>query len=221
MGDRFSAFRRLLADTKPVWLCVGGFVVAAMLSAIPPGVASDKRVLFGGVWLQIFGLASVARGFADRQRIFGLPSVRSRVIRWLRRLPSIITARTQHIVMTAGITSPGATSGGQADVSFTSTLSRPSLERQVQVLKQEIESLRDSTDRRFAGVDRRFATLRTRIDEDKNALIADHAALASKIHELAVGDLDDEVVGFVWLLFSVVATTIPSDVVWFERLLFG
>jgi hypothetical protein len=215
MGDWFRAFRGLLVDAKPAWWCIGGLVIAATFAAIPPGAPAANRVLYGGVWLQLFGLGFVARGFSDRQRIFELPSVRSRVTRWFVLLRRIITARPQNIVLGAGgVTLGGATLGGAATVSTSAQLSSASIQRQLELLSQEISILRGEIDKRFVETDQRVAALQTRIDDDKNSRLRDHAALASKIHDLAVGDLDYEVVGFVWLVLSTFATAIPSDVIW-------
>jgi hypothetical protein len=220
MKRRWHGLRHLAYDAKPAWLCIGGVFVAFALAWL---VAADaeRRVQYAGVWLQIGGIVFVALGFRERGRLFELRPVSTRVAEWFGRVVAVVVRGGYDQRIAVGAATLGmATASGRARVVAISGQDA-SLEDRVRTLEQNAERFRVELDGRFNDVDKDVQRIRERVDREQAARASAEQAMATRLQKFAVGDLDQEIVGLVWLLLSTIATAIPADVVWVYRLIAG
>ena len=217
MSARLIGISDLLRDAKPVWICIGGVLTAwglACLAAEEP----TTRVLYAGTWLQLAGLVSVALGFKERQRLFGLKPIATRVSHWFVRMDALARSRRSRTVAAAA-GEVGAV-GLDARASIV-RIPRPGapLKERVAALEQNAERLRVELDERFAAVIKDLQQVRAKIGDERSSRLSGEQTIAMRLERFAVGDLDAEVVGLIWLFFSTLATSIPAEGVWFFNLL--
>jgi hypothetical protein len=212
MATRSIGILNLLRDAKPAWICIGGMVTAWMLACLAADEPT-RRVLYAGTWLQLAGLVSVALGFKERQRLFGLPLITTRVSEWFRRFVAVIRGGRSHTVAAAAAAVGSVGLDARASVVRIPRVGAP-LEERISALEQNAERLRIELDERFAAVTKDVQHVRAKIDEERSARLAGEQTIAMRLERFAIGDLDAEVVGVIWLFFSTLATSIPTDVVW-------
>lgn len=211
MGSRLNALRIFAARGKPLWTCIGGVAAAVILAVLKPNAYGEMRVIYVGFWLQMFGLISIARGFSQRQRAFRLKPVRERILAWLALLRRFIRPGATQIIGAAAVRVGAATATGRMSARITPG-PNATTDQRVDALWRNFENFENEIGERMQETDSRVGSIKQALDNEARTRQSEHAALAAELRDLAVGDLDAEIVGFVWLVLSTVATTIPGVV---------
>jgi len=172
-----------------------------------PGT-SEVQVRVSGLFLQSFGVATVAFGLHRIRKMFGRPSLVTSLKAWLSRLPRWI----RKAVMAADTASISA-SGSITVESQWSIFDPDSLiEAQVGELAKNVERLKvgliavkkdiDSRAREQADALQREQQLRAEHDEKLQALL----------EAAETGGLHISFVGVIWLLFGLLLSSVPREI---------
>jgi len=161
----------------------------------------------------VFGVLSVALGIRKLRRAFGLGPVRAEILSELRawiaefgRRIARIFGRGRHVTITANanLRMAGSLVVGRAKIGRGPNLS---VEQRLEFLERGFDEIQDLTyklqDDRQKEMDLRIAAIAAeRADREKHI-----AEVRSQIKELAVGGLQLQISGIVWLLFGIVLAT--------------
>ena len=219
MRGRLAALRHLAVDALPVWVLLGGVVLAGGLAYI---AARDRSlalgVLYAGTWLQVFGLAFIAIGLRElRQQFEGKP-VHHRVRGWFRRFFQTVRPGPPQTIEAKGAMLAGS-------VLFSGTVTADlthgpgaSDQRRIEMLEENLLRLRADMDARFEKQRAKITALEQAMTTERDDRQALSRAMNDTVKKMAVGRFDYEVVGLIWLAFGMIASCIPDEVVWVFRL---
>jgi hypothetical protein len=100
--------------------------------------------------------------------------------------------------------------GGAARIRLSVGFNSP-LERRVEVLEQNLERLEDEVDEKVAHIRNELGRVRTSVDEEVRSRQVEARVTSALLQDLAVGGLDLELAGLVWLLIGLLCTSIPEE----------
>lgn len=196
----FSSWRFL--GTIFVIVCV------ALTAGVLPGSAAD-RVRYSGLALQLLGIFTVVHGLSGRRRLFKRPSLMESIRIWYGRRPRW-RREGQHITV-SGTASIGIT--GSADLLlWRGTPKDASLAEQVEVLRENIETLKAQQDKLTATLSETLHALEVALKSEKKVREGVTGDLAARMDALGAGGLHVEAVGLVWLTLGVILATVPTEV---------
>lgn len=197
----------LLYSARRVWVAVLIPVAIALFAwhALPRW---ESRLRISGLFLQVAGVLTVAKGLHDTRKLFGRPSLRQHAVRWFKQFPRF------------GVDTPmavGSGSGSSTGSSIGSAMILPgpaaSLEERVASLAQELirtSGLVQETRQRLAEESRDRGR---EIDSERCERRSGDERVRQLIEEAAAGGLHLELTGVVWLLLGVVLSTAPNEII--------
>lgn len=205
-------------QTWPFFLFFAGLGVAYLLALGAGrlwghGVADQVR--YFGTWLQLFGIALVAQGVRELRRQFNRPTVFAAM---RARVHAILHSfKAQHHVALTGVAAIGLT--GSAALAYGRV--GGTTEQRLDGLEREIDALRRDAQEREKKFEVHLSEVRAELSKEKQERDRDHADIASKLENLAVGGLHLEVIGLWWLLLATIATSVPDELAWFGHGVFA
>ena len=195
-----------------VVLCsfITALLVSRVVSLADPGEFTLRTT--GGL-LQVFGVLSVALGIRKLRRAFGLGPVRAEILSELRAWVAEVGRRIARMFgrgRDVTITANASLRMADALLSARGKIGRGanlSVEQRLEFLERGFDEIQDLTyklqDDRQKEIDLRIAAIAAeRADREKQI-----AEVRSQIKELAVGGLQLQILGIVWLLFGIVLAT--------------
>lgn len=162
-----------------------------------------------GMLLQLSGLATVLVGVFGVQRVFERPTYRQRFAAWWTLRPTFKQKHAQGSgVAVAG---DGAFNiGGKSTGNFKSALNSD-VNARLDAINARLEGL----DTRIDGLDHRLDLHRTALDQaaerQRRASEAAVSRVDEKLLKTAVGGIDLQVVGLVWLALGLVVGSLPKE----------
>ena len=204
---RWRALGATLADARPLavaLLGVGAALLAGRLLAAKP----PDAFRYAGAFLQVFGLATVARGLSKVRRLFGQPSLPAEIGEWFRRLGKAF-GRPRHITIQASAAEIKVVVS-DADLTVTAA-PNATLERWVAVLEGNVDRLRADLKTKAQSLSQDIAEVRESIRKEMGDRRAVDDQTAHTIQEHAIGDLHLQEIGVVWLVLGAIATSIPGE----------
>jgi len=203
---RWRTLTAVLRDAWPIWLALGGVILAFMTGWLL-STTLTTAVRYSGTMLQILGLSTVAYGLRQMRRMFDRPSLRAGILSWLRRLAAAFTG-PKPISLQASAGAFGMVTGDARLIR--SVRPGATLDERVSILEENLKLLRDELDTRLQGVRQELGTVKESIErESQERRVADEKT-ARKIEEVAIGGLHLEEVGLFWLFLGVTAASIPD-----------
>ena len=202
--------RWLLIDPWPVWL--GILVPVVTLAAswfFIPG-APGFRVRVAGLGLSIAGVGLVVRGLVDTQRLFGRPTLQSRVKNWVRRLLRIL--KPPPIDLAASVTGTAHMTATLGGVEARGTVGAPSVEQRLSAVEADISRARREIEQLRTQHSTQIAALHSSHDLESTARAEADARLERKLEQFSVGGIDTELMGVAWFVAGEVLTTLTEEV---------
>jgi len=190
-------------DAWPGWLPLVGIVVAIGLSLAISSNGSDP-IRYAGTILQELGLVTVAIGFTHRWKLFKQPSVLENTRVWFGQLAAAFISRKKPLT-----TQPMASNLNMAADIARVVITEPnaSLDRRVTLLEEQLNGLRDETKKAENAIRSEFIAT---IEQEQRKRETEGAEISRQIKKVAVGDLNLEFVGLVWLALGVFGASIPE-----------
>jgi hypothetical protein len=205
--ERIRRLKPVLSDGKPAAVFLAGIAaVVAVCTLLTDNVQDGAR--YAGGLLEMLGILLVAREIRGKQRQFGLPGFRQRILEWCGRVMDAALGRPQ--VYTAKFEGAGyATLGGRAKMRVGRSPSRP-VEERLASIEAELERVLEVIEEQDDRLGRQIASTQRAVDAERIQRVDGQAALKRTVDELAVGGLAFEAVGLVWLLLGLVCATFPD-----------
>ncbi len=209
-GIRIRRVWNVLKDAKHAGLAIGGLVVAFLLGCFLsplPARSLSATLRYGGMVLQLFGVALVAKVLHDMRVLFKQPTIGDRMTSFFQRLRSALTAPKSVSIKLGPADILSMADGLKAELS---AAPGASLEDRVTKLEKDLKTLRDQ-------MNTKEQQLRPEINETKECIEKENRArqeadnkINHTILEVAVGGLNLESVGVILLVVGIVTTSIPD-----------
>ena len=211
---RWRSLTAALRDAWPAWLAVAGVVSAYVFGRSLSSKPADA-LRYTGTFLQVLGLATVARGLHQTRSLFDQPSLRASMANWFRRLAGAFTAPKPTSVKVSLAGASIRVFNAQVDVGIGS---QATLVERVEKLEENLKRLQGEVDSRVQGLRQELGTVKESIERESQGRREADEKTARRIEEMAIGGIHLEVVGLLWLFLGVIAAGIPDLIaVWFSR----
>jgi hypothetical protein len=176
----------------------------------------EARLRYSGLALEMLGVFTVVHGLRAKGRLFNKPSIRALLARALKTFPKW-PGRQATIHGSAGIALGGMKVAG-GSMSVWHGAADQSLERRVEALEKNLESLRQ--DHRDAVKDLREADdqLRRNFKSESADRRTSDQELRRKIEGIGAESLHIEVMGVLWIVVGVVLATASAELATLLRL---
>jgi hypothetical protein len=186
----------VLRSAKPFWWFCGGVILAFFLGRV--FWDGQKAINRAGAFLQLLGVAFVAKELGDTGVLFERSSVLADVKCWFAQLfgPMPQKSRPDPIVGNINVTAPAPS------VHMTGMVGSDPIAS----LKLEIAELRSELVPRVKGVEGRVDRLESDIRRERQEREHEVARVGSRLKAFAVGSRDMAWVGLGWLLLATIAT---------------
>ena len=210
---RWRALFATFKSPKPVWIFFGGLAAAVVVAGIVDWlftVSLSATIRYAGMTLQWLGLFRVAVDLRRLRRQFRQPSLPGEIWSWFRQLAAAFVP-PKPISAQASIVLGGTTLAGAGRV-VRSAGPGASLESRVAILEEGVNGLRNELEAKEHGLRRELGSVRESIDHESKARQTQNQQTLDTIKDVAVGGLDLEFVGLVWLLLGVLGTSIPDEI---------
>lgn len=205
---RWQVLSVVLRNAWPAWLGLVG-VVLAFLAGWLLSTTVCAAVRYSGMFLQVFGLCTVAVGLSKMRRLFRQPSLGTRVRDWCRQLVSVFTPPRPVSIQASAASA--ATMTGEVRAIIRAGPGTP-LEHRVSLLEQNLDRLRDELDSKAQKLGREIDQTKQSVQHESQERRVENEKMARKIEEVAIGGLHLELIGLVWLVLGVLGTSIPDEI---------
>lgn len=194
----------------PVWLVMFGFILSwalAYFSAflITPNLSTQVR--YAGVFLETLGFILVAIGIRGTRKLFDRPSFAANLAQWFKAVISAFKPQHKSV-----ITGTARFNLRAPSVEITGTVRSTTLEGRVEVLERAVESLGKTIREEAQRQKTEVSKLETAIKEEKDQRVSAIAVESRKTEQLAVGGLQYEIVGLVWVLVGTLGSNMPDEI---------
>lgn len=190
-------FRNWFGCAWPLWLLLGGIVVALILARLCP-VEWPVRFRIAGVLLQFAGLVLIIRGFSNLRAAFEHGGYLTAIWKSLRQLGRVFYRRTKHV-------SGGGTFNVPISANFKGQLTdaNATLEHRIEVLEKGLAELHKKQREAQRAMNKR-------LDELAQQSERSHREINIKVEDLHLGGLTLELVAVLWLMAGMVLATLPD-----------
>lgn len=207
LGFRPRVFGAAVREAWPLWFGVAGLIAPVMLSVT---LIQEREAAFrvSGTVLQALGLSTVAIGLGKVRRLFDRPPIGTRIAAWFRHLlaafrpAGTITGHLEGAIETSSALSARLTLGVPPGAP---------LHRRITVLERNLEALRKEFDSSTRSLEKAISELRnltqTGLDKQQTAT----STVDLRLAEFAVGGIQLEAMGLLWLLAGVIAGTLAPE----------
>jgi len=197
----------LSIEAWPFWLLVIGTLFAWLISYRIASTCAEQ-ILYGGTLLQLCGLLTVAYGIRELRKLFERPNMQAQLLAWVE---SLKRALGKPVSCTAVVGGGGVVCGG-AGIAVAGTTGGLTVNERVDALEKALAEMRKEQEMKLKDLDGSVSRVEGLIHvEGANRQKGDNALL-QKLEDMAVGDLQLEVIGFVWLLLGMLGTSVPNEI---------
>ena len=182
---RWRAFLTELKNAWPVGLMFSGLALALGVGwLLSPTLSGAVR--YAGMFLQGFGLLTVAIGLSKARQLFGHSSMVTWVLAWFGRLaetfrpPKPITLQTSAGSM--------VTMGGDASLTH-STGPGASVDQRLSILEQNVSRLQGELDTKIHEIRGQLGDMKEKIQRESLERLTDIQKITQMIEEVAIGGL--------------------------------
>ena len=183
----------------PVIACVGALVYLHW---------AEPSIRVAGLALQLFGLASVAKGVSDMRRQFGHPTIVARVGAFFNdwpRIPSPITGNVD-------ITLRGVAAVSSAGSVTWSVATEPTTDARLLALEQRVNEIATKAANDNAELRSQIRKHVEQLDVETARRSEGDARLHQQLEMSATGGLDLSLYGVVWLFFGIIFSTVSPEI---------
>jgi hypothetical protein len=183
----------------PVIACVGALIYLHW---------AEPSIRVAGLVLQLFGLASVAKGVSDMRRQFGHPTIVARIGAFFGDWPRIPRPITGNINITLeGFAAASSTASATLS---TSTYQTP--DARLLALEQRVNEMVAQAANDNAEIRSQIRKHVEQLDVETARRSEGDARLHQQLEVSATGGLDLSLYGVVWLFFGIIFSTISPEI---------
>lgn len=208
-------YRVFISDLSSLWFCLAG-LLAAWLLPIPFSHTAETHARYTGLALEVGGIGTVAYGLFEMRQLFNRPSFRKSFKAWWERLKWVFRPPPPTVLEPKG--SVSGTSMGSARVTI-GWNDEWSLEKKVEWLKERHDDLSSDLKKRISDLRETDRNLGKRISEERRERSDEASDIKKKLEGLAVGGLNLEAIGLVWILVGLISATLSVELA--NTILFG
>ncbi len=209
---RWRALIQVLKEARPAWLSIVGATFALLIGWIIScsfSQTTSATIRYAGTLLQIFGLATAAYGLSQTLQLFGSTVPKNGIISWWNRLkgafglPRIVTAKAHS----------GLTLGGSAEMrkGLHCMNTEGSAEDRIANVEANVGILEERLDDYIQRLKADIADVRDIVDRDSQARQSSEQRIERRIEDFAIGGLQHEVIGLIWLFFGIIGASVPDE----------
>lgn len=197
----------LTKEAWPVWVLIGGFFVAWVISYLAACCLTDQ-IMYAGTLLQLSGLGTVAFGIADLRKSFRKPTVKERLLTWIEK---VRRAMGKPVSVNATVGGMGfCVSGGFSHMVDTAASGSVSLEDRVEAIEGALRAFLKEHEEQVLEVRNNISRVEGLVNVEGTNREKGDADLLEKIEEIAVGGIRLEAIGLAWLVLGMLGTSIPK-----------
>jgi len=189
-----------------------GWIVAGLISVPKGGTEPALRIM--GLFLQVFGIGTVAYGIHETRMLFGRPGIFPSFLAWLNRVlisgGHIVSGENSDVIGTLSGTFP-AMKGNMRGHWLESAAFDASIEKRIEALEQNIEHINSRINQTQAEMDQNFGAQTAALEQEKQVRTEQDQYLSSKLEVTETGGINISVMGLIWLLFGVISSTISVE----------
>jgi hypothetical protein len=182
--------------------------IAVLIGLAFKGPGADA-VRWGGGFLQLFGLVTVAIEIAELRSKFEMPRITQLLVRWRRMVASVFSPRKHLLAAASGHIRVG--SSASAHLGVTLPPGAP-LHRRISVLEQQMQHLEELNGANHKKVLSEIERTRTEYAGKFRDLDETLQVTTERLKDVAVGGSTQQLVGWLWLLLGVAAATFPGEI---------
>jgi ElaB/YqjD/DUF883 family membrane-anchored ribosome-binding protein len=185
-----------------------GVIVESVALSANNGSSLDAGLKVAGFLIGLAGLALVAFGLWRTRRLFGKPSLPSRVRAWLRNVRSLVIEGRRISVDVSFAVSVAFSGKASTQVTTAPKTLRQridELERRASAAEQKIEEAR-------AEANQKLGELRAALLNEETNIRETIATLDKRLEEFSVGGLDLEGMGLSWLIVGSGLSTFHEEI---------
>ncbi|MEO8562493.1 MAG: hypothetical protein ABI601_10485 [bacterium] len=210
-----ALWRWVVVDPVPFWLAIVPPLVIMVASERLPGAAELHRRATGYA-LTLLGILFVVYGLRDTRKLFGKPSYRRRIARWLRRFPNIWRPG----VVIVGTGTGSLMIGGSAAAIVRHGAPDNSLSTRLKAVEENLKLVDERVTQTESALRQEVQAVRSALAQELRKRDEVSAALATKVEQFAAGSLDATLVGIVWGVWGQTLGAFPLEISdWISRVL--
>jgi len=201
------------SKTSAVWLLGFGFIISwfvGYLFAFLTVPYLSTQVRYAGVSLETLGFVLVAIGIRETRKLFERPSLMANLAEWSRFVVNAFRSQ-QHSSM-ASVTGRLNLTLPALEWKGTGTVRESTLQDRVEILERGLQSLRDVVRENLQRQDNRLTEIDSAVRDEKSERVSAIANASYKVEQLAVGGLQYEIVGLIWVVVGTLASNLPDEV---------
>jgi hypothetical protein len=201
---RWPVLRAVICDAWPVGLFILGLAFAGLVGW-SIGKCASPAVRYAGASLEIFGVLTIAHGLRRLRKQFGPASSNEnwfiRLGRAFRRAePKTLQASAGSIAIVGGNVSMRRSAGTGA-----------SLDVRLEVLEANFKQFEQETSRQIQANIEKVSHLKAELDQERDARSEADRATSKQIKDMAIGGLDIEFIGLIWVVLGIIGASIPGE----------
>jgi hypothetical protein len=203
-----KAISHWLAQPWLVWVSVAVLLCVMLVASWLPG-RLEARVRYCGLLLELIGVVTVVYNLREKRRLFKQPSLYDHLRSWLRCRPrwgveprTILTADSLSISLS-----------GKARLSSWRVMSsQASAEARLSALEANVETLRTQQAETTKHLEQEITNMIETVNSERRTRESAIGKIRTRLETFGAGSLHLEMVGLVWLICGMVASSISSEI---------
>jgi hypothetical protein len=207
--SRVAAWVIELREWHNLWLLLGGVVLCSLAAYFLFVGCVEQQVRYSGMFLELSGLALVARDLNKRAHMFKLSRPWDVARGWWDRRPRFRVAQAAAFEVSGR---GGVVLGGAAVSASVSLGPAPTLEQRVASLEGTVVGLQQQQDKLSGRLDDERRERHSALEAERSEREAGDMQARVSLKRVAGDDLGLEIVGLAWLLLGLVFSNTSQEI---------
>lgn len=182
-----------LAEGKYVWIALGVNAVGLTI-ALRPGTG-EPVIRITGLFLQVFGIATVIWGIAETRSLFGHTPVLKKASSWFKRCPWF----RRHIALQVSGAAVTSSVGKLRAYGMTGSGANPTTETRLAALEQNILAIHERINATHRDIDEESQNVRNLFASESRSRQERDSELSVKLEATSTGGVHISAMGASWL----------------------
>ena len=206
----FRALLRWIVEPRVFWLCT--FVVVASVGLALFGGVSEPKTRIIGLFLQLFGIGTVAWGLRKTRRLFGYAGFFEHSVEWLKRFPKY---KPRPVSCEGHLSFPPFQISGSMHGWQSSGLEIP-IEKRLAAIEANLLDVNQRLVQLQQWIDHETRKITSELHEERRLRREEDEETRRKLAISQTGGLTISAMGLVWLLGGVILSTASTEIAkWF------
>ena len=169
------------------------------------------------MFLQLFGVATVALGLRETRKLFGYPHFFQLTLTWAKRFPKY---HLKPITAEANLTLPAIEMSMSGYTWRTSDPNAP-IEKRLEAIEANLSDLNARFNQAQQRQDHEILKTRSQLDEERDFREKEDNETRKKLEAAQTGGLRISAVGLVWLSLGIIMSSTSVEIAKFIKLMFN